>query len=163
MALLMDSGADTSTATTASSSSSNSNTNSSTSDASKSSSSNGQADVITTSQGLEVSCYYNSCAYCGYSMLEGCHTANSATLAEVVPDCYPCKSECVVNLSSYAAIALCLIATIECAHCTYVESWRVYVQQAMNRHLAALGRFGDTAFLTPMYGVGEVTLYNNTQ
>eukprot|EP00953_Heterococcus_sp_UTEX-ZZ885_P037352 19186-Heterococcus_DN1.PRE.1 len=75
MALLMESGADTSAATTASSSSiisSSTGTDSKTS--------NAQADVITTSQGL----------------------------------------------------------------------------QAMNRHLAALGRFGDTAFLTPMYGVGEL-------
>jgi hypothetical protein len=53
MALLMDSGADTSAATTASSSSI---INSSAGTDSKSSSSNSQADVITTSQGLEVIC-----------------------------------------------------------------------------------------------------------
>lgn len=27
----------------------------------------------------------------------------------------------------------------------------------VNRHLSALGRFGETAFITPLYGVGELS------
>lgn len=32
----------------------------------------------------------------------------------------------------------------------------LYACQALNRHLGALGRFGQTAFIATMYGIGEV-------